>query len=304
MNFKKRRLFFVTTGVAMSLLANIARASEVDVRSSDARFLRPKTSARANSSPAKKKIARAAKLTASHSPVVKSTASWQSLARKVGQSEEFRDRAIREVKRIPHLQAQLYRALSTEDRPLALEVIGALNLRSLLPDLLSRASGDEDGFTVLTVNALMTSKNSDQILTIWSRALANPDSVSVPVQIAMLEPMGRMSWKLPRTTLSKLAESRSPETRSSVLNYLRAMALRNGVLENLDLVTEMTRARETQVRLQAISISAEISAQPRMFRLSSVKSIDELNSLCLRESGASLKEACLSFLAVGVAVKP
>lgn len=239
------------------------------------------------------------------SRVAKPAVRWQTLARKVGQSEDFRAQAIREMKRIPHLQQQMYRALSTSDRPLALETIGALNLRSLLPDLLARAATDDDGFTVLAVNALMTDKNAGQILRLYSEALSPSrlDRLSVPVVVAMLEPMARMNVKLPRLTLLKLSGASSPDTRSALLYYLRIMALRNGVLENLDLVTEMTRASEVQLRLQAISISAEIAARPRAIRLSSLKSLEELNDLCLREAGSSLKEACLSFLAVGVAAK-
>lgn len=238
--------------------------------------------------------------------VKKPTVSWQTLARKVGQSEENRAQSIRAIQQIPHLQLQLYRALSTPDRPLALEVIGALNMRALLPDLFSRMTTDEDGFTVLAVTSLMTEKNSNQILHLYTEALApsRQSSVSVPVIVAMLEPFARLNVKLPRATLLKLSAASSPDVRASLLSYLRVMALRNGVLENLDLVTDMTRAPEVQVRLQAISISAELASKPRMFQLSSVKSLDELNDLCLREPGTTLKEACLSFLAVGLAAKP
>jgi hypothetical protein len=230
---------------------------------------------------------------------------WQSLARKVGQSEENRLQSIVAIRKIPHLQLQLYRALSTSDRPLALEVIGALNMRALLPDLLTRMTSDADGFTVLAVTSLMTDKNSKQILHLYSEALAPSriDRLPAPVAVAMLEPFARMNVKLPRTTLLKLSASSSPDIRASLLSYLRVMALRNGVLENLDLVTEMTLASEVQIRLQAISISAELASKPRMFQLSSVKSLDELNDLCLREAGSTLKEACLSFLAVGLATK-
>jgi hypothetical protein len=119
----------------------------------------------------------------------------------------------------------------------------------------------------------------------------------------MMEPMARMNVKLPRATLLKLSGASSPDTRSALLYYLRVMAVRNGVLQNLDLLTEMTRAPEVQLRMQAISASAEIASKPRMYHLSSLKSIEELNELCLREAGSSVKEACLSFLAVGIAGK-
>ena len=230
---------------------------------------------------------------------------WQSIARKVGQSEENRADAIRDLRRIPFLQVEMYRALSTPDRPFALEVIGALDMRSLLPDLLLRASTDDDGFTVLAVNSMMTAKNADFILKNYTDHLApsHIGTLSAPVVVAMMEPMARMNVRLPRSTLLKLSSATSPEIRSSVLYYLRLMAIRNGQLENLDLVTEMTRAREMQLRLQAISASAEIASQPAITKLSSLKSLDELSKLCLREAGSAAKEACLSFLAVGVAVK-
>jgi len=221
--------------------------------------------------------------------------SWQTLARKVGQSEEGREAAIQALRRLPTLSADLHRALTSSDRPLALEVIGALELRNFLPDLVDLIPADSDGFTALAVNGLMTDKTSPEILRTYSSLLTR--SLPAPVTVALLEPMARKKVSLPRSTLEKLANAQSPDVRSALLYYLRIMALRYSVSSDLDLVTDMIRAPEGQLRLQAISVSAELQARPRLAR--SLKSPEDLNSICSHEN--ALKEACLSFLTHDVA---
>ncbi len=235
-----------------------------------------------------------------------SSRSWTSLAREVGQSEENRAHAIRALQKLPTLSADLREALKSPfDRPLALEVIGALQLRNLIPDLVLLVPNDPDGFTTLAVNALMTAESTPSILKTYSHLLddAPKAHLSTPVIVAMLEPMARTNLKLSRGTLLNLAASPSPDVRSALLLYLRVMALKNESLDNLDLVTDMTNASEVQVRLQAISVSAEILARRRTLKLGSLRSFEDLNSLCLRELGSTLKEACLGLLAQPVAAK-
>lgn len=229
---------------------------------------------------------------------------WTSLAREVGQSEEHRDRFIQTLRHLPHLSTDLRVALSSKtDRPLALEVIDALNLQNLLPDLVARVQQDNDGFTAVAVNGLMTEKSSRAILQKYA-SLLEPSKIShlsAPVIVALLEPLGRLNTKLPRATLLRLSKDASPDVRSALLYYLRVMALKNSSTTHLDLVTDMTRAPEVQLRLQAISVTAEIDTSRHEFKIPALKTLSELNTLCLREAGSTLKEACLSFLAVNVA---
>jgi hypothetical protein len=231
---------------------------------------------------------------------------WTVLARKVGQSEEQRASAIRELKRMPNLSASLRKALYTSERPLALEVISALELRGMMPELIELVPTDRDGFVTLALNSMMTDKNQSFILDTYIDLLdpKYQSSLSASAIMAMLEPLGRVGIKLSRPTLTALKKNPSPEIRGSLLYYIRIMALRNRVFENLDLVTEMTKAEEFQLRLQAISVSAEILSEVKSPTVhQALKSREDLNGLCSQESDSKIKDVCLSFLTVNVAAK-
>ncbi len=234
--------------------------------------------------------------------------SWTSLARKVGQSESDteRENAITALKKIQDLSQRLRVGLTTDDRPLALETISALNLRGLIPELLLKVPTDHDGFLTLAVNSMMDASNQDRILKFYANQL-KPEKlsdVSTPTIVAILEPLGRLGTPLPRKALTALASHRSPDVRSAAIYYFRMMGLRNGVLENLDLLTRFTSASEYQLRLQAISVIAElIGHEKTSTRIAKLPSRDDLGDLCLQERNTELKESCLFFLSTSVAVK-
>lgn len=230
--------------------------------------------------------------------------SWQSLARKVGQSEDFRASAIRDLKRLPHLSGDLRQALRTSDRPLALEVISALEIRSLIPDMIALVPQDPDGFMVLGVNALMTSQTRDSILNLYLDNLQPKtlNAVSTGAIIAMLEPLGRLGVELSGATFTAISRHRSPDVRGSLLYYVRMMALRHDNLIYADYANDLTSAAEYQLRLQAISTSAEIAAiNGSRRRTAHLKDRSDLTKLCGRETEERLREACLSFLGSNVA---
>ena len=170
----------------------------------------------------------------------------------------------------------------------------------MVPELLERVRADQDGFLTLAINSMMNEKNQKSILSYYSGLLEKPSSLSNPVVIAILEPLGRLGVQIPRRTLLNLKNDGTADVRTSLLYYLRMMALRNRVFENLDLVTALTKAPEYQIRLQAISVSAELRSKTKI-ELSSLKSRDDLMALCTRETQNSVKEECLHFVAVQVA---
>lgn len=226
-------------------------------------------------------------------------AKWTDLARKVGTSEDVRAQAIKELKNMKGLKGKLQKAIYTADRPLALDVISAMDLKDLIPELLLHVPADPDGFLTVAVNSMMNEKNQSEILASYSSSLEskNLPKVSPGAIVAMLEPLGRLSIKLPRTTLASLKEHSSPEVRSSTLYYLRIMSLRNHVNDNLDLVSDLLKAKEFQIRLQAVSVSAEILDQNKTSL--GLRPRSELKDLCSAEKAQQIKEACLGFLANG-----
>ena len=225
---------------------------------------------------------------------------WTDLARKVGTSEDVRAQAIKELRNMKGLKGRLQKAIYTADRPLALDVISALDLKDLIPELLLHVPADPDGFLTVAVNSMMTEKNQAEILASYSASLEpkNLPKVSPGAVVAMLEPLGRLAIKLPRATLLGLKDHASPEVRSSTLYYLRINSLRNHVNENLDLVTELLKAKEFQIRLQAVSVTAELLDQNKSVVLG-LLARSSLKDLCAAEKAQQIKEACLSFLANG-----
>lgn len=189
---------------------------------------------------------------------------WTALARQVGQSETEAERtaAIRELRRLPDLSRVIRKALDTSERPLALEVISALEMQALIPELTDRAAIDRDGFTAVALNSMLTDRNKNRILKIYAARLQTDlDRLSDAVIVAFMEPIGRLSYQLPRSTLVALKDHASPDVRASLLYYLRLMALRAHNEQNVDLVADLLQAPEYQVRLQAQSITSEMQAK-------------------------------------------
>ena len=193
---------------------------------------------------------------------------WTVLARRVGQSEDFRASAIRELRSRKNLSNELRKGLRSADRPLALEVISALNVKSLVPDMISLVPSDDEGFLILGLNSMMDASNRESILATY-RLQLQPETlsrVSPGALVAILEPFGRLGIRLPRGSASSLEKHKTPEVRGALLYYARLMALRHQNFEYADVVERMTRATEYQLRLQAQSIERELDASRTLVR--------------------------------------
>jgi hypothetical protein len=217
--------------------------------------------------------------------------SWTELARKVGESEENRASVIAQLRKISGLKSKLSKAIYSKNRPLALDVISALSMKEMIPDLLLHVPADPDGFLTVALNSMMDSKNQKSILDSYVENVSSK-GVSYAAIVAMLEPLGRLNIALSRDVLNSLASSPSPEVRSSVIYYLRIMALRNKRYENLDLLNGFLKSPEFQLRLQTVSVAGEIGAR------SGVPSVSEMKNVCEAEKTPSIRAACLSFVAV------
>lgn len=235
---------------------------------------------------------------------------WTALARRVGQSEEGRARAIALLKQEKNLESLLLNALETRDRHLALDVIGSLEMKTLAPELMNRVAADRDGFLTLALNSLMDEKNSPSILRSHIKNL-NADrqaKLSPAAIVAMLEPLGRLGTKIPKRDLTALSTHSFPEVRSAVLYYLRAMALQHRNREYDSLILQALNATEFQIRLQAVSLLTELARSGITIRSSAsalttvtgatfaAESLnrDKLVNHCLSERHPKIRENCLS----------
>lgn len=232
-------------------------------------------------------------------PSAYSAQAWIARARKVGQSETAaaRDSALASLRKQKNLAEKLTKALDTKDRPLALDAIGALPMKNLIPELQNRVPTDSDGFLILTLSSLLDNENKDSVLKTYTETLnGNIESVSAGAIVAMLEPLGRLGEQLSKETLTKLEAHAYPEVRSSLLSYLRVLTLTHNKRDNDAMITKALAAPEFQLRLQAVSIIKEISLQAGR---TPIIAPAELDKHCQKEAAVRVKEQCLTFLRRG-----
>ena len=218
---------------------------------------------------------------------------WAQLARQVGSAETGREKIIKELRKIKNLEQTLVDALGTKHRSLALDVIAALHLESLVLPLLDGIESDRDGFLVLTLNSLLNSENKELILTEYADKLGpeERDRYSPAAVVAMLEPLGRLGVHLPVDTVSSLLQHPFPEVGSAALGYIRAVASKGKAEDASSLIALGFDANSFQLRLQAIALASELSRKGKAtFRKKT------LTSLCDKETHATVKSHCFSLV--------
>lgn len=220
---------------------------------------------------------------------------WTKLARQVGQNETHHEEAIRRLRQIKNLDHILIKALETSQRSLALDVITALELRDLVPELLQRVAADEDGFLVLTLNSLLTPENKSLILETYRENL-RPDGLpiySAAAIVAMMEPLARLGIPLPKKTVLSLFEHEFPEVRMAAFDYVRQQILRFRNRDHSDLVLKALLSNPIQLRIRAVYLIEELSTRPDLqFRLDP----SAIRDACRNEKNPSLQKKCLALV--------
>ncbi len=219
------------------------------------------------------------------------TPSWTKLARHVAQNERLHLIAVSELRKIKNLKQILLTALDTAEKPQALDVISALHLTNLIPELISKIPSDRDGFMTLTLNSLLETENSRKILTTYALNL-RPESVpkfSAAALVAMLEPLGRLGVTLSDDTILHLFDHEYPEVRSAVLSYVRTQILQYKKNEYISLTTKPLHMKPFQFRLQAFFLLEEVSDLQRIKMPITEK---ELSELCASEANRFVKDQC------------
>lgn len=192
------------------------------------------------------------------------TLTWEQLARHVGHSENTRTAALRELRKFKNLNQTLMSALTSNKRALALDVISAMKIDALVPELLERVSADEDGFLVLTLNSLLSEENRSFILGSYVSLIgsgANTGATPAAL-VAVLEPLGRLGIVLPRNSVANLMEHSFPEVRIAALHYARQMATVHRRHDYSSLAMRALRSQPFQLRLKAIYMIEELKERP------------------------------------------
>lgn len=217
---------------------------------------------------------------------------WTKLARQVGQNEKNHALVIRRLRETKNLEQTLLKALETPQRSLALDVISALRMETMIPELLDRVAADEDGFLVLTLNSLLSQETKSRILDSYVENLnpGRPQIYSAAAIVAMMEPLSRLGVPLSKEILNTLFAHEYPEVKSAALEHVRLQILRYGKKENSDLIMKALKMNPAQIRVQAIFLIDELASKPELAKSISSSSVEEA---CNSEKNASLKKKCM-----------
>jgi hypothetical protein len=215
---------------------------------------------------------------------------WTVLARHVGQNEKASAVAIAKLRKTKDIEKTLTSALGTKDRFLALDVIAALRLTDMIPRLVENIPEDDDGFTTLTVNALIDSKNKSLVLSTYERHIASgTDALSPAAIVAMLEPLGRLNHPLPKAALKRLAAHEYPEVVSAALLYARTRSIGHQSKEPLEMLHQTLDSPSAQIRIQSLYLADEIAG---LETLRPAIEQARLKSVCAKERTPMVKSKC------------
>jgi hypothetical protein len=208
---------------------------------------------------------------------------WDALALRLSaESSASYARVVTELRHVPQLEAKLRAGLQGNKRYLAMDVISALQLSNLLPDLVAGAEKDETGFFLNAINSLLSPRNVKFISDFYRRRVFV--SASPPAARAvMLDTLGRLGTPL-NVARTKAVEDEdpSPDVKSAALYYARLMILRRGRVDYLPVVASGLRAQPFQIRVQALFLASELRPVVRA----------QLNVNCGRDQNAEVRDVC------------
>ncbi len=214
---------------------------------------------------------------------------WTSHAmRFTGESEMVRQAAIAALRAMPDLKQKLFKALGTRDHFLALDVITALQMKDLVPELLVDAERDQTGYIYHTLNTLIQPKDEKRITGVYLDRL-DAGKAMPAAKIAMLDALARMGAALGAERISRYLKDESPEVRSSALSLLRMELIRRGLQRDLSLIEIPIRDTTFQMRMQTLYLISEI---PKPIRRANLTFIFSVLDQCLKDPAESVRSFC------------
>jgi hypothetical protein len=208
---------------------------------------------------------------------------WDVLALRLSaESTASYERTIAKLRLVPQLETKLRAGLRGNKRYLAMDVISALQLTNLLPELVAGAEKDETGFFLNAINSLLNSRNVKFVSDLYRHRVF--DSGSPPAARAvMLDTLGRLGTPLNVARLIALVdEDPSPDVKSAALYYARLMILRRARDDYLPVVTSGLRAQPFQLRVQALFLASELGPAVRT----------RLSVNCAQDRNKEVRDVC------------
>lgn len=210
---------------------------------------------------------------------------WIRPARRLtGESDQVREESLSKLRKIKNLPTILKEALPGPNRPLALDVAAALNLHSLLPDLLSFSQQDESGATYLAINSLATDKDWPTLKDLYHQRAVEPGA-SIPVRMILIDTLARLRVRVSEAELGAWLIYPHYEVRSAALYYVRYRMVKFGEDEWAWAVEKASEDPDRRIRIQAAHLTNDLP--PRMkstikFHNCAVEQDPEVESLCLK----------------------
>lgn len=218
---------------------------------------------------------------------------WITDARRLtGESERVRKEAIARLRKNTDLESLLQQGLRSGHRFLALDVITALDLKTMLSELVVDARQDTSGYTYHALNTLMDSQNQRELLKVYVQRLEEENSPAATV--ALLDALSRTRESLGTNLLDRLFRSEHPEIRSATLYYVRSRVMKFKQSAFLPYLDRGIRDEAFQIRLQALYQLAEMPlAVRRRNRVTLLKSLES----CVKDPVEEVKTLCKSISA-------
>lgn len=179
----------------------------------------------------------------------------------------------------------------------ALDIIGALDLRELKPDVISLAKTTDSWRVLVTANRWLGKDNAENekeiervYLTRLSRELERNPREHAVIKIALLDGLSLTKSMISTSDYAKLLEDQSFDVRrAAVANFLMVRE-KYQPDEQLERFRRSFKAKPYQVRLAAMNAFADLSVDIRKALRKAVD--DEFNKLCKNERNSLVKEAC------------
>ncbi len=224
---------------------------------------------------------------------------WQDHARRLtGESDSIRNRALEKMKEMKHLDIALRDEIKSPPQKkgrletshfLAFDVITSLGRQSLFSDLVSQSLFDETGYSIHTMNTLLNEKNGLSTIKFYHEQLTS-SKVSPATRMALLDTLGRLGFKLTNQELKALKKTSSIQEKSSILSYMRTMALLKNIPPESDLLFEFLDESSVELKMQSLFLSEELRKNKgrafiNAFPDCQKQALPEVKEYCLKIAG-------------------
>ena len=203
----------------------------------------------------------------------KVSSDWTVNARRLtGESDRIAENALKNLRATSDLdillKGELKNASVTNGKLntahfFAFDVISALHKKQLMPDLIASSKADQTGYAYHAMNTLIDAANGQSLIQIYHDRLTS-NKMTIPVQLALLDTLGRVEHKLSLDELKEINAKASTEMKSGLLNYLREMMILKNHPEYKEFLPPFLKEPSFEIKMQALFLFDELLKQKKM----------------------------------------